>query len=129
MSELEIYLILKLDMLIWLCGLSCAFFIFCSLVLIIGHNIARSEFEARPNQKDYKLSAERWEKKRPRSFITIPLGILFFVISIFIPTTKEFVIIKVAPAIVNNEQVQELPDNLMKFINGWIKEYTPKNEK
>jgi len=50
----------------------------------------------------------------------------FFVIclfSIFIPSTKTAVAIYIIPKIASNEQVQKLPDNAMKFINGKFEEW------
>ena len=32
----------------------------------------------------------------------------------------------VVPPVVNNEQVQEIPKNVLDFVNGWLKENTPK---
>lgn len=31
----------------------------------------------------------------------------------------------VVPPVVNNEQVQEIPKNVLDFVNGWLKENTP----
>jgi len=53
-------------------------------------------------------------------------------ITAFLPTTKEAVAIYMIPKIANNEQVQKLPDNAMKFLNGkfeeWIKDMEKKGE-
>nr|DAL31742.1 MAG TPA_asm: hypothetical protein [Caudoviricetes sp.] len=32
----------------------------------------------------------------------------------------------VVPPVVNNEKVQEIPNNVLDFVNGWLKENTPK---
>lgn len=32
------------------------------------------------------------------------------------------------PPVVNNEQVQEIPKNVLDFVNGWLKENTPKEK-
>jgi len=43
----------------------------------------------------------------------------------FIPTTKEMCAIKAIPVIVNNEQVQELPNKVVELANEWIDELKP----
>ena len=40
-----------------------------------------------------------------------------------VPSTKEVVAIYMIPKVANNEQVQKLPDNAMKFINGKLEEW------
>jgi uncharacterized membrane protein len=60
------------------------------------------------------------------SFLIIALSLLVT----FIPTTKEAAAIYLIPKIANNEQVQKLPDNAMKFLNGkleeWVSEFDEK---
>lgn len=45
-----------------------------------------------------------------------------------IPTTKEMCAIKAIPVIVNNNQVQELPNKVVKLANEWIDELKPNNK-
>jgi len=51
----------------------------------------------------------------------------------FIPTTKEFAVIYLAPKVINNEQVQKLPDNFVKLLNTkmeqWMKTQTEDKKK
>ena len=59
------------------------------------------------------------------------LNVLLFmplVGSMFIPTTKEMCAIKLVPMIVNDEQVQELPNKVVDLANEWIDELKPKKE-
>ena len=35
----------------------------------------------------------------------------------------------IVPPVVNNEKVQELPENVLDFVNSWLKENTAKREK
>jgi len=61
----------------------------------------------------------------------LPTLIVFFVFAIgniFIPSTKEMCAIKIIPRIVNNEQVQELPNKIVELANEWIEELKPKSE-
>lgn len=39
-------------------------------------------------------------------------------------TTAMFVV----PPVVNNEKIQELPENVLDFVNGWLKENTIKKD-
>ena len=49
------------------------------------------------------------------------LTIIFALTALFTPTTKEMAAIIVVPKIINNEQVKELPDNVLDLANEWIK--------
>jgi hypothetical protein len=55
------------------------------------------------------------------------LAVVVLIVSLlgfaFIPSTKEAAAIYMIPKIVNNEQVQKLPDNAMKFLNGKFEEW------
>lgn len=62
------------------------------------------------------------------SIICLILSILVAVSSAFIPTTKEMCAIKAIPVIVNNEQVQELPNKVIELANEWIDELKPSKE-
>jgi len=84
--------------------------------------------------KDYEDEAKsmikigKWLKR------LLPVGILFVLLAILIPTTKQACIIYVLPKIANNEQIQQIPQKLLdignKALDEWIKEYTPtKSEK
>jgi predicted ferric reductase len=52
---------------------------------------------------------------------------------IFIPNTKEAVAIYLIPKIINNEQIQKLPDNTTKLLNAkleqWINDISGQNKK
>lgn len=45
--------------------------------------------------------------------------------SLFIPTTKEMCAIKAIPMIVNNEEVQEIPDKVLELATEWIEGLRP----
>lgn len=45
------------------------------------------------------------------------------------PTKEIATAMFVVPPVVNNEKVQEIPKNILDFVNGWLKENTPKNSK
>lgn len=51
------------------------------------------------------------------------------VFSVLIPNTKQMAIILVAPKVINNEQVQKLPNQVLILANEWLEELRPKGEK
>lgn len=51
------------------------------------------------------------------------------VMAIFVPSKETVIAMATIPPVVNNEKVQELPENVLDFVNGWLKEYTPKKDK
>ena len=59
------------------------------------------------------------------SILIFVLGGLITFSNIFIPTTKEMCTIKAIPMIVNNKQVQELPNKVVELTNEWIAELKP----
>ena len=61
----------------------------------------------------------------------LPLTLLSFILvfgAMLIPSTKELCAIKAIPVIVNNEQVQELPNKVVELANEWIEELKPNKE-
>lgn len=44
------------------------------------------------------------------------------------PSDKIIAAMYLVPPVVNNEQVQEIPNNVLEFVNGWLKENTPKEK-
>jgi surface polysaccharide O-acyltransferase-like enzyme len=74
--------------------------------------------------RDRKIKMKVW-------FLCLFVGILLFIPSIgstFIPNTKEMCAIKLVPLIVNDEQVQELPNKVVELANEWLDELRPKGE-
>jgi hypothetical protein len=62
------------------------------------------------------------------SMICFILSVFMAVSSAFIPTTQEMCAIKAIPMIVNNEQVQELPNKVVELANDWIDELKPNKD-
>jgi hypothetical protein len=59
------------------------------------------------------------------SSIIIPI---FVLLNVFIPNTKTVAAMILIPPIVNNEQVQQIPDDILTFVRSVIKEYTFDNK-
>lgn len=65
-------------------------------------------------------------KRGVRISIMVLLPALLFLISaFFVPNTKEYCAIKVIPKIINNKEVQELPNKVVELANEWIEELKP----
>lgn len=54
--------------------------------------------------------------------ISIIGAIIAGIISLFIPSTKTALAMAVIPPVINNEQVQKLPENVLGFINDYLEE-------
>ena len=62
------------------------------------------------------------------STIVLIIWLTAIVLATLIPNTKQMAVILVAPKVINNEQVQELPNQIMELANDWLKELRPNNE-
>jgi len=56
--------------------------------------------------------------------ILIVISCIFITTSIFLPSSKTAVAMFVVPKIVNNEDIQEMPQNVFKLMNEKLKEWT-----
>jgi len=79
--------------------------------------------------EDYFTASVNFRKWFVRGTVMFSVSLSLLV---FVPTTTEVAAIYMIPKIANNEQVQKLPDNAMKFINGkfeeWISDMTKKKK-
>ena len=50
------------------------------------------------------------------------IAVICGLIAIFTPSSKTVAAMVVIPPIVNNEQVQQLPNNVLEFINDYLKD-------
>ena len=56
-------------------------------------------------------------------------SILCAIIFMALPSTRTVVAMVILPPVANNEHVQALPEDIIKFVRGFIHEHTPLNEK
>lgn len=63
-------------------------------------------------------SCLKWAK------ISIMIAVLGGFLKIFTPEKETLIAMYIIPKIAVNEQIQELPDNILEFINTWVKEQT-----
>lgn len=93
------------------------FLTFSSLLLII----------IVPLMYDFNITALKPVSKKLG--IIILSAIAFCIIGKGLAPTKEIATAMfVVPPVVNNEKVQEIPKNVLDFVNGWLKENTPKEQ-
>lgn len=59
----------------------------------------------------------------------LPLIMLFSMLLVFTPTTRELCTIVVIPAVANNEAVQEIPIKLVEIAGEWMEELRPDSAK
>lgn len=63
------------------------------------------------------------------SYFSIGIGVFLIICSSLIPTTKQLAILYVVPKIVNNEQVQKIPEKMLLLTADWLTELSPENMK
>ena len=51
------------------------------------------------------------------------------VLNLFVPSSKTVIAMVTVPAVINNEEAQKLPTNLVRFINEYLEESIQKNQK
>ena len=63
----------------------------------------------------------------------VPIAILLSIPAIFLPNTKEYAAIWLLPKVINNEQVQKIPEHALKLLNlkveQWIADMTSDKKK
>lgn len=86
-------------------------FIISTIIAAIGVMDAKAD-------NDDKLAGKRFILAK-KLFIVATIS---SIISCTIPSQKEMAFITVGPNIINNQEVQKLPENLVKYINNILEE-------
>ena len=133
MSVWTIYWILKLDTLQALFGLGSVVFFCISVVGVVvyiswlnkrPHYSWEKENDGSPNKDFIKAKEElaRWIWL----WKLTPIAVLFLFIALAIPSTNQMATIIVAPQIINNEKLQQMPDKLLDLgnqqLDKWLKD-------
>lgn len=76
------------------------------------------------SSSDYnsKREEEQFNKGASISLKGAIICFSFVFLSLLIPNSKTLVAMVTIPPVINNEQVQELPENVLGFINDYLKE-------
>lgn len=121
----QIYWITRLDS---LCTSITIMFVVPFIIWVIANIIYCVANITDDIQKDNKPIYRKWLFKITPIYLVILLGL-----SCFIPSTKEVAAIYLIPKIVNNEQIQKLPNNTALFLNKkleqWIDKMTNEEKK
>ncbi len=117
MSAWDMYWLLRLD------GIRTAtesFSVLSGILATLGIILYIASCEAM-NKDDAEAEIAHKFLKRPM-YIISTLFVFFIFLVVALPTTKQMAAIIVVPKIVNNEQIQEIPENLLELCNEWTKD-------
>ena len=119
MNAFQIYCLLKLD------AVSCLFGVLGILMLIyVGAVILFCGVFADENKIDFSEYYNTRTKKAKPVLIGI-LGSIILLIGILMPSTKEMATIIIVPKIINNEEIQKIPNKMIDLANEWLDELKP----
>lgn len=109
MTETQIYWFVTLPKLSQGVG---GFLLFCGILAIMAILIVWGS-----NQGESYGAKMKWETVKKQFSISVLTTIIGGLLLTFIPTTKELVAIYTIPKVVNNEQVQAIPEKLLELAN------------
>jgi len=119
MNAFQIYCLLKLDALSHLFGVLGTLMLLYAAGVMLFCGISASE-----NMIDYSEYYNTHAKKTKPVLIGI-LGSIILLIGILMPSTKEMSAIIIVPKIVNNEEIQKIPNKIIGIANEWLDELKP----
>lgn len=111
----QMYWLTRLDSLI---GASLPFMILGVLFSVAWVVVKAINIQEQDGAVDKFLSFSKW--------FVFPILLIGLIGQTLIPSTKDMAAILVAPKILNNSEVQKLPDNILKLANEWMEELRPK---
>lgn len=122
-----LYLMTRLDGLIAFCGIFVGLGAIAMIILGVHISMDIADPFRSEEEKKQKHPLKKW------LILSIVLTLFFSVFLVFIPTSKEMAFIylggKLADYGSNNKELQEIPDNAKKLLNGKLKEYIEDQEK
>lgn len=122
-TPFDVYLVMQLDQL----G-SVATILFTTLTLIcvflVIFGVLDVSMARGKEDRDYKSG----KAKLSLSWKIGTVAAVFLLFGAFIPSTKTAASMFLLPAIANNKEVQQLPEDLLKMVRGLVKEWTPKED-
>lgn len=123
-SPFEVYMIMQLDSLIslfkgfaWAAGILGVMF-FAFGLICWASSIEEEDQGIILGRKCFKFT----------TWVCVPALLFCMVTSTLLPNTKTIAAMYLVPTVINNEQVQKLPEDLLKLFRGLIKDWTPKIE-
>lgn len=122
-TPFDVYLVMQLDSIQSACRLIFGALLVATLaVLIIGLFQRASSF--RKEDDDYRNGNVKLRIGAKVGAVTL----VFLFLAAFIPSTKTAASMFLLPAIANNKEVQQLPEDLLRMVRGLVKEWTPKED-
>ncbi len=115
-TPFEIYLVMQMDSLCWLLFILCTVTGGVSVVSFVELLI------------DFTTEEKRAPLKKVLK-INVPLSIMFLLLFVATPSTKTVAAMYVVPKVVNNENVQKLPDEMLQLFRESVKDMMPKKGK
>lgn len=122
-TPFDVYLVMQLDqlgsvatILFTILTLICVFLVIFG---VLDVSMARGK-----EDRDYKSG----KAKLSLSWKIGTVAAVFLLFGAFIPSTKTAASMFLLPATVNNKEVQQLPEDLLKMVRGLVKEWTPKED-
>lgn len=111
MSMWLMYLILKLNAVSILFIALPAIIIFASLITLLLMAIS-------DDYGDMKITIKTWNIVKKVLF----WAIILFTVGVCMPTTEQAAIIYFVPKVLNNKQIQQMPNKLVTLANEWMDE-------
>lgn len=115
-TPFEIYLVMQMDS---FCVL------FSVLFLFMGGLALASVFVV----CEYDTENKRRTLFKKVLMVTATLSVVSLLLAVFIPSSKTVAAMYVVPKIVNNENVQKIPDEMLQLFRESIKDMTPRKGK
>ena len=95
----------------------------CALIYTLDY----SPYAESRKELEKKATCLKWSKRAV--IISAITWIIVGLISTLMPSSKTIVAMITVPAIVNNEEVQKLPSNIVQFVNTYLEENIRKYQK
>jgi len=110
-TPFQVYWLLKLDSIIVFSRMLAVATVIILVITFIFHIFMLDEYGIKKEKED---EIKKNLKKRASTFTAI--FFIFSLISVFIPTTKQMAAIIVAPTIINNKKVQQIPEKVLDIL-------------
>jgi hypothetical protein len=99
-----------------------------SLVIFIAFFVCTAISVIAGDSTPMEIWKNKYRSLTKKIFYVILLVNLIGITKWFIPTTKEVAVFIVAPRMINNSKVQQIPKNILDLVNEWIEELKPSND-
>jgi hypothetical protein len=129
MTASQLYWILKLDDFRSFAGFLGGSFLGVGVILLIAAFCALGAAYETHDEQGRKNALKVRNTLRPFSIVFLAIGLIFLTIRTLLPTTQEMAIIYVVPQVVNNVEVQKIPEKVVKLASDWLTELTPESIK